>query len=127
MNASDAARGLAMVLACAFVPLIAGCMEYRQTSSGVTPATSCPDMAHGCGKTQVNLLYVIRLGEPPRAQCGTVGMAEVTTRSQPLQTAISVVTLGLVSPRRIEWKCARPDPEAGGGIVPASAPASPAN
>lgn len=105
-----------LVAAAAACVATSGCMQYRQKALNVTPAPSadaavCPDMSHGCGKTVWALGWgVVNVGEPPAAKCGDVGLAEVTVRSMPLTFLVSALTVGLVSPRRIEWKCAAPTP-----------------
>jgi hypothetical protein len=109
------------VVAMAVVGLVvsgSGCMQYRQTAVGVTPAADCPDMSRGCAKTVWNLVWGLApLGEPLRPDCGRVGLQEVTVRSSAPLFLVTLVTVGLVSPRRVEWKCAAPAP--GGGVIPA--------
>ena len=93
-----------------------GCMQYRQTALGVSPAPSpyCPDMARGCGKTVWSFAWgVINVPELKKAECGDVGMHEVTVRATPITFAIGLVTAGIVTPRRVEWKCVAPNPDEG--------------
>jgi hypothetical protein len=103
--------------------LVSGCMTYRQSAMGVTPAPqsrACPDVGHGCGKTAWSFLWgVAQYRYPKSAECGNVGLQEVTVRSTPLMFVMSTATAGLVSPRRIEWKCAAPAPSEGhiGGMT----------
>jgi len=102
-----------------------GCMQFRQQAAGATPAPGmmptadadsafCPDMSQGCKKTVWAFAWgVFHTPELDRAECGTVGLAEVTVRSQPLLFLISTLTVGLVTPRRVEWKCKAPAPSEG--------------
>jgi len=91
-----------------------GCMQYRQKAWNVTPAPSstdpaCPNMSNGCRKTVWALGWgVVNVPELTPARCGDTGLAEVTVRTVPLTFVISAVTIGLVTPRRVEWKCAAP-------------------
>ncbi len=103
----------------------AGCGHYRQSALGITPAATaeCPDMSRGCSRTVVGLLWnAVRVKDPPLAACGPTGLAEVTVRNTFLGTLVGVVTLGLVAPHQVEWKCAPPHPASGGGIVTDSTP-----
>lgn len=94
-----------------------GCMTYRQTALGVTPAPDCPNMSQGCSKTVWSFFWGLAAGgEPERPNCGQVGLQEVTVRSTPPLFLVSLVTVGLVTPRRVDWKCAAPAP--GGGVIP---------
>ena len=97
-----------------------GCMQYRQRALGATPAPElpggavCPDMSQGCRKTVWSFGWgVLHTPELQPARCGDAGLAEVTVRSQPLLFLISTVTVGLVSPRQVEWKCKAPTPTEG--------------
>lgn len=105
---------VAMVLALALTA--SGCMQYRQQAQGVTPAASagCPDMSRGCTKTVWSFAWgAFYAGLPESAACGRVGLQEVTVRTRPLEFAVGLVTVGLVTPRRLEWKCAAPAPDEG--------------
>jgi hypothetical protein len=44
---------------------------------------------------------------------GVGGMAEVTVKNNFGYSLITVVTLGIWSPTRLEWKCAKPCPKEG--------------
>jgi hypothetical protein len=91
-----------------------GCMQYRQAAAGITPAAECPDMARGCGTTVWSFAWgAFYAGQPERALCGEVGLQEVTVRTSPPNFVVSLITVGLVAPRRVEWKCARPAPDEG--------------
>ena len=101
---------------------LSGCAEYRQTALGVTPASECADMAHGCGDSQVQVFWTG--GDSVEPGCEP-GLAEYTVRTRPLENLVSALTLTIVSLSRVEWKCARPNPAAGGGLTdPAPPPAT---
>jgi hypothetical protein len=86
------------------------CYQYRQQARSITPASECPDFSRGCTTTRWSAGY----GEySAPAQCGAVGLAEVTVRDQPHFFLLTVLTLGLAAPRSVEWKCARPNPAPG--------------
>jgi len=86
-----------------------GCAQYRQTALNVSPANDCPDFSRGCQKTVWGLLWgAFYAGVPPKADCGNAGLTEVTVRENPGYFLITFLTLGMVSPKSVEWKCARP-------------------
>lgn len=91
-----------------------GCFQYRQHAFEVTPAGDCPDLSRGCAKTVWGLVWgAFYAGEPSAARCGDVGLQEVTVRDNVGFLLLTVVSVGLVSPRRVEWKCAAPAPQPG--------------
>lgn len=52
--------------------------------------------------------------EQPRIDnCNNQAMAEVTVRSNLAFELITVATLGFASPKKVEWKCAPPQPSEG--------------
>lgn len=90
------------------------CFQYRQQALEVTPASDCPDFSRGCAHTTWGLLWgAVYLREPPPADCGDVGLAEATVRTPPVYFLVTIISVGLVWPRSIEWKCAAPDPRGG--------------
>ena len=89
---------------------VLSCYQYRQQALGITPASECPDFSRGCATTQWRFGYA---GFSAPDSCGTVGLSEVTLRDRPHFFLLSVATLGLVSAKRVEWKCARPAPSGG--------------
>ena len=114
--------GILLVLAIA----LSGCHQYRQQAAGITPAPGvapesiCPDMSRGCTKTVWGVFWgLVQFGKPAPAQCGDVGLAEVTVRTNVAYFLMTVITLGGVAPQHVEWKCAPPDPTPG-RIPPAS-------
>jgi hypothetical protein len=110
------------------------CYQYRQQAQGITPASDCPDFSRGCSTTPLNNRYkgytvadsTKDMQRPPEERCGPTGLSEVTVRDCPHYFLLTLVTLGFASPMRVEWKCARPNPEEGDLLVPRAAPPSPA-
>lgn len=91
------------------------CFQYRQHAFEVTPASDCPDFSRGCAHTTWGLLWgAVYLREPAPADCGDAALQEVTVRTPPGYFLITALTVGLVWPRSIEWKCAAPEPIEGG-------------
>ena len=88
------------------IGLLSGCYEYRQTAQGVTPATN----AH---RTQWSLAWGLAKNGPLPADCQGAALQQVTVRDNLGFTLITVATLGLVNPKRVEWSCAPPQPSEG--------------
>ena len=61
----------------------------------------------------------------PEVECQGQALAEVTVDSHVGYDLISVITLGLASPKKISWTCARAVPDVGVIDLGAAGPASP--
>jgi hypothetical protein len=92
---------------------VTGCAQYRQRAIGVTPATDCPDYSRGCSKTVWNIAWGLTQIGSDSVTCGNGGLSEVTVRDAPDLFLLTWITLGFVAPKRLEWKCGRPQTEGG--------------
>ena len=105
---------LALILA------LTGCYQYRTTVVNVTPATDQ-------SKTVWPILW--GLGSKKQvADCQGQALASMTVKDNLGFALITVVTLGFLSPKRVEWSCAPPNPQEGrlGPTPPPRPPAPPA-
>ncbi len=108
------AARMVLLVALALIAAPSACMQYRQTAKEITPAGDSADASRGFGKTVWGFLWGgFYAGKPDSAECGDVGLAEVTVRTNPAFFLLTVATVGLVAPKRVEWKCARPNPTGG--------------
>ena len=92
--------------------LVTSCYHYR------THAPGYPGVKEGGGMTIGSYLWGI-LGEEPQVECNDQALAEVTVVDNFGYTLLTVVTLGIVNLKQIEWKCARANPTTGGFDTPA--------
>jgi hypothetical protein len=114
MNRSGGARGLALVLVSLSLVLVAaplpGCATYRVRASG---AGGIPGVDQYEGEVVWSFFWGA-VEEIPRVHaCGELPLAEVRVRSNLGYSLLSVATLGIASPVRVEWKCAKPRPAGG--------------
>ena len=58
----------------------------------------------------------------PEVDCQGQALAEVTVESNLAYDLLSVITLGLVSPKTVEWKCAGATPSGGTITLPTPPP-----
>lgn len=86
-----------------------GCYEYRANAPGVTPVT---DHVKQGGEVILSVAWGLAK-QVPKIDCNGQPLAEVTVRNNLGFTLITIATLGLVSPKKIEWKCAPPRPTEG--------------
>lgn len=108
-SAGRAGSGVVLVLAV----VSASCFQYRQQALGVTPANGCPDFARGCSEVRWAFAWGLAHTDSPPEDCGDRGLAEVTVRDNPLFVLLTIATVGIVSAKRVEWKCGAPDPKEG--------------
>ena len=100
-NSSDRNPGRARRLTtCALlVALLTGCYEYLVHAPGLPGVTDHGEVVWSFGWGLVR--------EQPQVNCHDQALAEVTVRDNLAFSLLTVVTLGLVSPKKVEWKCAR--------------------
>lgn len=107
MNEPISARGRAAFLCVLLFVASANsaCYTYRAQAPGMQPKTE--------PESQVvwSFAWGLVQGAPEIENCGEGALATVTTRSNYGFSLLTVVTLGLVSPMKIEWSCAGHDPE----------------
>jgi hypothetical protein len=89
------------------VALLSDCYEYRTTVAGTTPATN----AH---RTEWSVFWGLAKKSGPPVDCNGQTLQEVTVRDNLGFALLTVVSLGIVSPKRVEWSCATPTPSEGG-------------
>lgn len=94
--------------------VLTSCYHYR------THAPGYPGVTEGGGKTTGSYLWGI-FNEEPQVDCNDQALAEVTVVDNFGYTLLTVVTLGIVNLKQIEWKCARANPTTGGFDTPAPA------
>ncbi len=93
---------------------LAGCYQYRAQAPGY------PGVTNG-GEVIWSFLWGAVKEDPKIDNCNEQALAEVTVRDNFGFALLTVVSLGLVSPKKVEWKCARPQPTEGGLTPPDTA------
>ena len=94
--------------------LLAGCWYHRlEVSSPVAKATEYK------GAVAWSLFWGAVQNDPLPDNCNGQALAEVRVSSNVGFALLTVVTLGLVAPERVEWKCAKATPAPGN--IPGSA------
>lgn len=89
--------------------LLTGCWYHRiEVSSPVTAATEYQSA------TYWSFLWGVWQREPQPDNCNGQALKEVRVSSNLGFALITVVTVGLVAPERIAWKCAKATPVEGG-------------
>ena len=91
--------------------VVTSCYHYR------THAPGYPGVKEGGGMTFGSYLWGI-FNEEPEVACNDQALAEVTVVDNFGYTLLTVVTLGIVNLKQIEWKCARANPTTGGFDTP---------
>jgi len=107
------ASSIVAVLAASLV--LTSCYHYR------THAPGYPGVTEGGGTTVGSYLWGIFNNEPV-VDCNDQALAEVTVVDNVGYTLLTVVTLGIVNLKQVEWKCARANPTTGGFDTPPPAP-----
>ncbi len=87
---------------------VQGCYTYRLNAPGKVGVTEHGEMLWSIGWGLVQ--------EQPRIDCNGQALAEVAVRSNLLYDLLTVATLGFASPKRVEWKCAPPQPTTGTAV-----------
>ena len=99
------------ILLCTLLPL--GCYHYRavpQQPASETAVGGSRGVAASGSETVWSLLWGAVQENPSIDNCQGQDLAEVTVHSNLAYALLTVATLGLVSPVRVEWYCARPNP-----------------
>jgi hypothetical protein len=90
-----------------FVTLTA-CYTYRAT------VLNQPGVTETKGTTVWSFAWGAFSGSPPRIDnCNGQPLSEVAVKENPGYWLVTIVTLGLASPKRVEWRCAPPHPTEG--------------
>lgn len=82
--------------------LLGGCYRYR---------THAPEVVDGTtprGETVWSLAWGLAQEVPEVDNCRGQGLADVTVVDNFGYSLLTVITLGFVSPKRVEWTCAPP-------------------
>jgi len=108
---------------CAFALLVVpgngACLFYRANALEAAPIEEPMRVESDTGfvtrehVTIWSLLYGLATKGRSRLQCDGQGLQEVTLTSPPHYTLLTIVTLGLVSPKRLRAKCAKATPAPG--------------
>jgi hypothetical protein len=92
------------------------CLMYRANALG-TPAIEAPmRVEKDTGLVVRKRVTIWSLGfgllrqGPGRIECDGAGLQEVTLTSPPHYTLLTIITLGLASPKRLQAKCAKTTP-----------------
>ncbi|MBN8230850.1 hypothetical protein JYK02_25365 [Corallococcus macrosporus] len=101
--------------------LSSACAHYRVQAPGAAGASAT--------EAQGEVLWSLGWGlvqERPRVDnCQDQALAEVTQSTNVGFALISVLTLGLAMPQRVEWRCAKAQPTPGDlGVRPVAPPAT---
>jgi hypothetical protein len=94
--------------------LLAGCYYYRAQGPGAA-GRGVTDYE---GEVVWSLAWGLVQTNPRVANCQGQALAEVRTTNNFGYVLLTVVTLGFVSPQRVDWRCASPTPSEGGLRVP---------
>ena len=101
--------GSALLLFCF---LTQACSLYRVHAPGEPGVTDRSKVVWSLG-------WGLAKGEP-EVDCQGAALAELTIKSNLAYDLLSVLTLGLASPKKLEWKCASANPTPGAIPTPAS-------
>jgi len=82
------------------------CFTYRVDAPNVTPVEA-PGTR---GRETVWSFLWGNLNQIPTVDCKDQPLAEVTVRDNLGFTLLTILTLGLASPKQVEWSCAAPRP-----------------
>jgi hypothetical protein len=108
------------VLVLLVVPGNGACLHYRVNALGAAPIEAPMRLESDTGlvnREQVtiwSLLYGLGKKGRSRLECDGQGLQEVTLSSPPHYTLLTILTLGLVSPKRLQAKCTKATPAPGG-------------
>ena len=98
-------RQFAVVTVILFCVSVQGCSTYR------VHAPHHPGVIDD-GEVVWSLAWGL-IQEKPKVECNDQALAEVTVKSNFAFDLLTVVTLGFMSPKKVEWKCARAKPSTG--------------
>ncbi len=104
-------RSRILVLAFAFGASVqtAGCYTYRVEA----PSPVSPGVTEYMGEVLWSLFWGFKQEVPRVDNCRKQGLSEVKVSSNFGFALITILTLGIASPLRAEWKCAPPTPTPG--------------
>ena len=94
--------------------LLSGCYYYRAQAPGAA-GRGVTDYE---GEVVWSLAWGLAQTNPRVANCQGQALAEVRNTSNFGYALLTVITLGFVSPQRVDWRCAAPTPSGGGLRVP---------
>lgn len=97
----------------ALLLLGSGCFHYR-LAPVTTAGEPLPPATEPQSETVWSLFWGFDQPQVNPANCQGNGVAEVTTTTNLGYTLLTVVTLGIVAPAEVEWRCATDAPAAGG-------------
>ncbi len=86
--------------------VLSGCHSYRLQAPGQVGVTQHRELVWSLG-------WGLASEQPIADDCHGQGFAEVVVHSNLLFDLLSVVTLGAVSPKELEWRCSPADPGVG--------------
>lgn len=90
---------------------LAGCYTYR---ASLQPGATESPGDKGQGKVIWSFAWGAVSGNPPSFEnCVSKAFAEVAVKENPGFWLITLLSLGIASPKRIEWRCAPPNPTEG--------------
>jgi hypothetical protein len=112
MNQVRTARRITLVLG---ILLVQGCFAYR------VPAPYRPSAVDG-GEVVWAFAWGLAVEQPRLGMCSDLPLTYVTARSNVGFTLLTVVTLGLVAPIKLEWGCSPEPPDSTIGAMPRPAP-----
>ena len=88
--------------------LLCACYTYRAS------VINQPGVTETKGQTMWSLLWGAFNLAPPRVDnCHGEAMSEVAVKERPQYALVTIVTLGIASPKWVEWRCAPPKPSEG--------------
>jgi hypothetical protein len=102
-------RALHLALTLAMASTGTACYTYRVE----VPSPVSPGVTEYKGEVLWSLFWGLKQEVPNVDNCRKQGMSEVKVRSNLGFALITILTLGIASPLRAEWKCAPPTPATG--------------
>jgi hypothetical protein len=103
-------RALSLAIALCLPFSLSGCATYRVRANG---AAGIPGVDQYEGKVVWSFFWGAIEEIPAVNRCDELPLAEVRVRSNLGFSLISLATLGIASPMRLDWKCAKPSPAGG--------------
>jgi len=97
-----------------YLALMSSCYHYRAQPMGVGGAAG----TEYAGEVVWSLAWGLVQENPRIDNCMDQGLAEVRVTTNFGFALLTVVTLGLAAPAKIEWRCAKPKPPTGVIRVP---------
>ena len=94
--------------------LLSGCYYYRAQAPGAA-GRGVTDYE---GEVVWSLAWGLAQTNPRVANCQGQALAEVRNTNNFGYVLLTVVTLGFVSPQRVDWRCASPTPSPGELRIP---------